>query len=80
MSNGQHHADASVFWGVGIVVVMLYALVPVVWIVSLSLKTPATITDGKFLPKDPDVRQLRGDLRGPRRLPPARCSTRSASP
>lgn len=30
--------------------VLVYALVPVAWIVSLSLKTPAAVTDGKFLP------------------------------
>jgi multiple sugar transport system permease protein len=32
------------------VVVIVCALVPVVWIVMLSLKTPATVTDGSFIP------------------------------
>jgi multiple sugar transport system permease protein len=40
----------KVAWTIAILVVVLYALVPVAWIVSLSLKSPATIADGKFLP------------------------------
>jgi multiple sugar transport system permease protein len=32
--------------------VVIYALVPVLWILSLSLKTPATLTDGRFIPRD----------------------------
>jgi multiple sugar transport system permease protein len=32
------------------VLVFLYALIPVAWIVSLSFKDPATITDGDFIP------------------------------
>jgi multiple sugar transport system permease protein len=37
-------------WGIGIMVVLLYALTPVVWIASLSLKPPADVADRKFLP------------------------------
>jgi multiple sugar transport system permease protein len=33
-----------IFWLFGIFVAIFYALVPVLWIVSLSLKTPATVT------------------------------------
>jgi multiple sugar transport system permease protein len=36
----------------GLVVVMFYALLPVVWLLSVSLKTPATVSDKKFLPQD----------------------------
>ena len=39
-------------WTIGIVIVGLFALIPVIWIISLSLKTPATITDHRFLPQD----------------------------
>jgi multiple sugar transport system permease protein len=39
-------------WGIGVVVVLFYALIPVIWIISLSLKTPETIGDGRFLPSD----------------------------
>jgi multiple sugar transport system permease protein len=41
-----------VLWGIGVIVVLFYALVPVIWIMSLSLKTPETIGDGRFLPSD----------------------------
>jgi multiple sugar transport system permease protein len=32
------------------VLVLIFALLPVVWIISLSLKTPKTVGDGRFLP------------------------------
>jgi multiple sugar transport system permease protein len=41
-----------ILWAIGTVVVLFYALVPVVWIMSLSFKTPETIGDQKFLPSD----------------------------
>ena len=31
-------------WLFGLVLVIFYALFPVLWIISLSLKTPATVT------------------------------------
>jgi multiple sugar transport system permease protein len=37
-------------WSSAIFVVIVVSLVPVVWIVMLSLKTPATATDGSFIP------------------------------
>jgi trehalose/maltose transport system permease protein len=37
-------------WSAAIVVVVIASLVPVLWIVMLSLKTPATATDGSFIP------------------------------
>jgi len=42
-----------IFWIVGSAIVVVYALVPVVWIVSLSLKPPDKLTDGKFFPANP---------------------------
>jgi multiple sugar transport system permease protein len=39
----------KVAWIIGILVVVLYALIPVVWIASLSFKTTASIGDKKFL-------------------------------
>jgi len=41
-----------VLWAIGVFVVLFYALIPVIWIISLSLKTPETIGDGRFLPSD----------------------------
>jgi multiple sugar transport system permease protein len=44
----------KVTWLLGILVVLLYALVPVAWLISLSLKKPDTIgTDTSFFPSDP---------------------------
>jgi multiple sugar transport system permease protein len=37
-------------WSAALVVVVVFSLVPVLWIVMLSLKTPATVTDGSFIP------------------------------
>ncbi len=40
-------------WAAANVLVLLYAFVPVVWIVSLSLKGDDTLNDGNFLPLNP---------------------------
>jgi multiple sugar transport system permease protein len=40
----------KLLWGIGILLVVMYALIPVVWIVSLSLKKTANIADGNYLP------------------------------
>jgi multiple sugar transport system permease protein len=39
-------------WYVGGLVIVVYALFPVAWIVSLSLKAPADIANGQFLPSN----------------------------
>ncbi|TNH28233.1 carbohydrate ABC transporter permease [Micromonospora orduensis] len=43
---------AKLRWGLLDVLVVVFALVPVLWIASLSFKTPATLTDGKFIPRE----------------------------
>jgi multiple sugar transport system permease protein len=40
-----------VFWSIGILIVLLYALIPVVWMISLSLKPADQLADGNFLPQ-----------------------------
>jgi multiple sugar transport system permease protein len=37
-------------WSLAFAVIVVISLVPVVWIVMLSLKTPASATDGSFIP------------------------------
>ena len=37
-------------WSIAIFAVLLFAMVPLLWIISLSFKTPDTVTDGRFLP------------------------------
>lgn len=41
-----------VLWTMGLVVVILYAMVPVAWIISLSLKPADEIANGGFFPKN----------------------------
>ncbi|NHW87629.1 carbohydrate ABC transporter permease, partial [Escherichia coli] len=43
---------AKVRWGLLDVAVVVFALTPVLWIMPLSFKTPATLTDGKFIPRE----------------------------
>jgi multiple sugar transport system permease protein len=43
-----HTAKERALWGIGILVVLLYALIPVAWIATLSLKTPEQVGDRKF--------------------------------
>jgi multiple sugar transport system permease protein len=39
-------------WSIAIVLVLIFALVPVVWLISLSLKPPEAITDQRFIPSE----------------------------
>jgi len=45
----QHRKQVS-GWTAAIIIIVVFSLVPVAWIVFLSLKTPATATDGSFIP------------------------------
>jgi multiple sugar transport system permease protein len=44
-------AGAYLGWTVALGIVLFYALIPVLWLVSLSFKTPATVSDQKFIPE-----------------------------
>jgi multiple sugar transport system permease protein len=44
-------AGVKVKYGVLDAIVVIFALFPVLWIVSLSFKTTATLTDGNFIPR-----------------------------
>jgi multiple sugar transport system permease protein len=37
-------------WSIAIVLVLLFALIPVVWLISISLKPSSEIADGRFIP------------------------------
>jgi multiple sugar transport system permease protein len=39
-------------WSIAIVLVLLFALIPVLWLISVSLKPPEAVTDGRFIPAD----------------------------
>jgi multiple sugar transport system permease protein len=48
---GATDTRAKVLWSAAGLLVFLYALIPVLWIVSLSFKTTDTVTDGNFIPR-----------------------------
>jgi multiple sugar transport system permease protein len=48
---GPATAGTKAKWGLLDLLVVIYALVPVLWIVSLSFKTEDTLTDGSFIPQ-----------------------------
>jgi multiple sugar transport system permease protein len=37
-------------WSVAILVVLLFSLIPVIWLISLSLKPPSDVADQRFIP------------------------------
>ena len=47
----QVGARRATGWAVVNVIVVLYALIPVLWILSLSLKPTSSVKDGKFIPE-----------------------------
>jgi multiple sugar transport system permease protein len=51
MATANSTAKAKVGWGAANLVVIVAAAIPVLWLVSLSLKDPSTLTDGKFIPR-----------------------------
>jgi multiple sugar transport system permease protein len=51
---------ARTLWGIGDAIVIVVALVPVLWLASLSFKDPATIGDGSFLPQKWTLANYRG--------------------
>jgi multiple sugar transport system permease protein len=48
----EHTWRERILWTIAIVLVLLYALIPVLWITSLSLKPPDQVGDKRFFPKD----------------------------
>ena len=56
MARGQHPDRVEqLLWGAGSVFVVCYALVPVLWLLSLSLKPGAELSDNRFLPQAPTL-------------------------
>ena len=62
----------KVLWSIAILVVVLYALVPIAWLISLSLKAPDQIgTDKNFWPKDPTFKNYEDLFTGASDFPEA---------
>jgi multiple sugar transport system permease protein len=53
-------ARARTLWGVGDAIVIIVALIPVLWLASLSFKDPTTIADGSFIPTKWTLENYRG--------------------
>jgi len=54
----------KVLWWIGGVVIVLYALFPIAWIISISLKAPSDIANGQFLPSSPSWQNYEDILTG----------------
>src|SRR5271169_2508390 len=57
-------ARRAAAWVISDTLVLLYALMPVLWILSLSLKPTSTVKDGKLIPSSPTFDNYRGIFRG----------------
>lgn len=53
------------FWRFTVLVVLCYALVPVAWLLSLSLKPAADLADGRFLPRSLSLEHYTAVFRDP---------------
>lgn len=47
----QSNSLEKTIWSVGNVIIIVYALLPVIWILSLSLKPASDLNDGQFFPQ-----------------------------
>ncbi|HYN35522.1 MAG TPA: carbohydrate ABC transporter permease [Actinomycetota bacterium] len=60
MATAEVTARQRVGWLSANTVVILVAAIPVLWLVSLSFKDPATLADGSFIPKDWTLENYKG--------------------
>jgi multiple sugar transport system permease protein len=52
MTTSEHQGRDYVLWSIVIALVVLFALIPVLWLISISLKPTEAITDGRFIPTE----------------------------
>ena len=64
MNGNSWGARRTTLWVVINTLVVAYALLPVLWIFSLSLKPTSTVKDGKLIPTSVTVDNYRGIFRG----------------
>ncbi len=60
----RHGTRQYTAWTIGLFAVLAFAMIPVLWIVSLSLKTSDSIGDGSFIPKDFTLENYSGLFEG----------------
>jgi multiple sugar transport system permease protein len=56
----MNRTTSKTLWGIGDAIVIIVALVPVLWLASLSFKDPSTIGDGSFVPQKWTLENYRG--------------------
>ncbi|MDL9937066.1 carbohydrate ABC transporter permease [Gordonia sp. ABSL1-1] len=47
----MHSVKSKAWWTIANLLVLLYVLIPLLWIISLSFKPPQQIDDGRFIPE-----------------------------
>jgi trehalose/maltose transport system permease protein len=50
--NEQHTGRDYALWTIAIALVVIFALIPVLWLISISLKPPEALTDQRFIPSE----------------------------
>jgi multiple sugar transport system permease protein len=60
----RHGTREYTTWSAIIALVIVFAMFPVLWIVSLSFKTPATVGDGRLIPKEWTLDNYKGLFTG----------------
>jgi multiple sugar transport system permease protein len=58
-------APERLFWRLAVVVVAVYALLPVLWLLSLSLKPGSALADGRLFPRSVSLEHYRAVLSDP---------------
>ncbi|MCH5643666.1 MULTISPECIES: carbohydrate ABC transporter permease [unclassified Gordonia (in: high G+C Gram-positive bacteria)] len=56
----KHSAKSKAWWSIANILVILYAVIPLLWIISLSFKSPATVLDGNFIPQEWTLENYKG--------------------
>jgi multiple sugar transport system permease protein len=60
----RHGTSEYTRWTILIAAVVAFAMIPVLWIISLSFKTPATVGDGRLIPKEWTLENYKGLFEG----------------
>lgn len=61
----KSHLPERLFWGAGSIIAIVYALIPVAWILSLSLKTNADLNDNRFFPRTLSIEHYQAIFQDP---------------
>lgn len=48
----KHSVKSKFWWTIANILVVLYAIIPLLWIISLSFKPASSVTDGSFIPHE----------------------------